>query len=404
LASLVQVVLSTEDSTAASTVAAPGSTAMAEEENKGVAALEIKIEAEQMQDHNNDLLQRIINLADEIIKEADDAVGELSLAGPQVNIDAVQVSDYCEEQANFIKESAYKLWKDGKNMSITIEDTAEIILDYEASVELAAEMDATQTTSTGGTQATTAAAERRQRRNDEEEEEAVEETEEGAEEETAEAEEETAETEEESKEETEEETEEQTEMELAEEMVEDMAENMEAGTAEETEKTEGSTAAPERRRRSATVAATTAGATTAAATTAGAVDSSTEIANTTGDAENATTPAALLFTTEPGVDVVEMAHKIIDTADHQQAEFDRELEKIMEWANNIMIVYQFQADNIAENEEEATLETQEDVRDTEGEILEFCEKIIDTATTVQNDNTAAIGNILMFAEKITPDY
>merc|ERR1711912_203284 len=112
---------------------------------------------------------------------------------------------------------------------------------------------------------------------------------------------------------------------------------------------------------------------------------------TTGDAGNATTPAALLFTTEPGVDVVEMAYKIIDTADHQQAEFDRELEKIMEWANNIMIVYQFQADNIAENDEEATLETQEDVRDTEGEILEFCEKIIDTATTVQNDNTAAIG-------------
>ena len=55
-------------------------------ESNGLAALEIKIEAEQVQDENSVLLKRIINLADDILAEAVDAIGELSPAGMQVKI------------------------------------------------------------------------------------------------------------------------------------------------------------------------------------------------------------------------------------------------------------------------------------------------------------------------------
>ena len=55
-------------------------------ESNGLAALKLKIEAEQIQDENAELLQRIINLADDILAEAADAVDELAPAGKQVSI------------------------------------------------------------------------------------------------------------------------------------------------------------------------------------------------------------------------------------------------------------------------------------------------------------------------------
>jgi len=115
---------------------------MEEMQNNGLSALEIKIEAEQIADENNEMLQRIINLADDIMRETDDMVGELAPAGQQVTIDAAQANDYCTNHSSQIKEIAYKLWKDGKNLTVSIEDIAEMLLDYASEMEMASEMSA----------------------------------------------------------------------------------------------------------------------------------------------------------------------------------------------------------------------------------------------------------------------
>ena len=104
--------------------------------DNGISALEIKIETEQAQESFNDLLERIINLADEMIQEVNDALGELSIAGPKVEMDAVQGRDYVVTHSGMIKATAFRLWRDGKNVTKMIEDSAELIMAEDASSSL----------------------------------------------------------------------------------------------------------------------------------------------------------------------------------------------------------------------------------------------------------------------------
>lgn len=265
----------------------------------GLYALKAKIEAEQIQVENSDQLQRIINLADEIIMEAEDAVGELAIAGELIELDAQQASGYCEHHVGEIKSIAYKLWKDGKNTTLNIEDVAEYILDTEAGRQMLEDN--------------------------------------------------------------------------INEYVDDaIADSFGRGVEEES-----------RARRSATTAS--------AAMSTPVVDAT--------EAANETLNTTVMDTTPTPVNVEKEARKIIRMAEHLMNEFDRELRDVINLAGEIKVVYQFQAYQISTNVD-AVDETKEDVADSAGEILENCDKVIDTATLIIRENTKAMDLITEYASSV----
>lgn len=305
--------------------------------DNGISALEIKIETEQAQESFNDQLERIINLADQMIQEVQDAHGELATAGPDVEMDAMQGRDYVVTHSAIIKTTAFGLWGSGKNITKMIEDAAEKIMTQDATNSLPIPTEGPEKEGEEGGE------EEAEEEGGEEEGGEEEGGEEGGEETRA-------------RRQTEEGGEEGGE---GGEGEGDSGDDDSAGEDVEVEAAEGGNAT---------------------------------------EAEGNST-AADPVPVGPPIDVKGEADKITEWTTSLSKDYREGLNSIIDETNRMKIIYSFQVFNI-QNHGEATSETKEDSDDTLGELTVFADKILDTVQQLLESSNTTYGFILKTSAKI----
>ena len=88
--------------------------------------------------------------------------------------------------------------------------------------------------------------------------------------------------------------------------------------------------------------------------------------------------------------------QIAKLADQLRSEFEQDIQTIIVLCHEMKIVMEFQAYNIFVSEQ-ATAESQKDIRDTEEEITAFCDRIIDASTTTMSQNSKSMDVIKTYA-------